>query len=137
MAAASKSNGFDYSACTFRWLWQGTQPGPVQQVIQRILLGKPQSFGYDPNLIQNVWTGTVRGTGKTEAQYFANRPNAPFDICCADTVGFCAYQTGLVDDWVTKEWIHVVSTFFPTPWRKTTRRLVGVYPPGTAGSCPA
>ena len=80
--------------------------------------------------MKQVWTRpVVLGGGKTvtETQYFSCDPGV--DICCADTVGFCAYQTGVVD-FLKDVWVHHVNTYHPAPGSKHFRR-VGIYKPGT------
>jgi hypothetical protein len=86
----SQAIGRDFSKCTFRTLVPNL-PAGIRRMLNRAL----NSFGTDLNVLPR-WSEpviTAKGT-KLEREFF---PHASNDICCADGVAFCLYQTGVVD----------------------------------------
>ena len=83
--------GHAYSALLNFDLFLGNLPAGIQRMLNRAL----NSFGTDLNVLPR-WSEpviTAKGT-QLEREFF---PHASNDICCADGVAFCLYQTGVVD----------------------------------------
>ncbi|HEY3815979.1 MAG TPA: hypothetical protein VGL81_02355 [Polyangiaceae bacterium] len=125
MAKDRKKN--DYAGCSFVWRWKGRRPTAVRHMVEERAF---KSFGLDVDVMKNVWTGSTPA-GSPENEIFPRIPRE--DICCADTVGWTAFQTGVVDFLGSRKLnIHWVDTYFP--FKKTVHgfdfaKLVGVYGP--------
>ncbi len=119
---------FDFQSCSFKWLWQGPRPPAVARMVEERAL---RSFGPDTIVMQDRWNQPTV-TGALEAKVF---PRLPYeDICCADVVGFCAYQTRVCDYLVADNFNrHWVDNYFPFKTKPygDVAMLVGIYgPPG-------
>lgn len=114
---------WDYSECTFKWLWnKRPRPEPVRHMVEDRAF---YSFGRDEDVIAKRWTAPIPG-GRTEAEFARSKD----DICCADAVGYVAYQSGVVDFLVQDGFnVHAVDPYFPTPARTAAGmcRLVALY----------
>ncbi|MBZ0120446.1 MAG: hypothetical protein K8H88_25870 [Sandaracinaceae bacterium] len=93
MPTSRKKGDRDFSDCKFRTLLTNLPPA-IQHMLDRAL----GSFGTDVNVLPR-WNGpVVKKDGSTvlEKDYFPHNPSIQ-DICCADGVAFCLYQSGVVD----------------------------------------
>jgi hypothetical protein len=121
---------YDFQNCSFKWLWQGPRPPAVVRMVEDRAL---RSFGPDTVVMQDRWNQPTV-TGAVEAKVF---PRVPYeDICCADVVGFCAYQTRVCDYLVASSFNrHWVDNYFPFKTKPygDIAMLVGVYGPPAPG----
>jgi hypothetical protein len=117
----------DFTGCTFTWNWKGPRPPAVRHMVEDRAF---KSFLADEDAMKSVWTEPTV-TGKLENDVFPREKGV--DICCADTVGWCAYQTRAVDFLVVNGLsVHWVDTYFP--FKKSVHgldfaKLVDVYGP--------